>query len=704
MRKNLTIILATGGLLAVFFLTFYIHKTNKESVLSQFSENQLQIARQTAIQIESYLRSRAHDLRKLSFSLAAQDPDRKKITANINANFGHLRTVNIKEISLLDEKGTVAYSTTAVAMRENHSQDNFFSWARDPANKGSVRMGYEKADGPLIPVTTGSPASTHAHIGVFLVTPLYRESAAGGRQKPGGKFAGALMFKVDLEGMLAERSILFTAVMKLHKLWIMDRDGTVLLQSEHPEMLATSTREKDETCHQCHASFDHVEKMLGKAEGVTEYQIKGKKKKIAAFASMSFENASWVVVVNAPLDEVTAFVRENLKKTLLLIGLVMFVMGIAFFLAYRNYRERVDHENAINTLLGISLLNIRLEEQLDKMFEIIVSLPWLKVEAKGCIFLVKEKSDVLVIVVQKGLASLLGTICAEVPFGRCLCGRAALTGEVEFADSVDERHDNRHEGISPHGHYCVPIKFNDKVLGVLNLCLTAGHRRDKREEEFLKATTDVMAGVIKRKQAEEERQQGVDRLHKALGATVRAIASVVERRDPYTAGHQRKVADLARTIATEMGLESDRIEGLRIAGMIHDIGKISVPAEILSKPTKLTEIEFSLIKHHVQAGYDILKEIDFPWPVARMVLEHHEKMNGSGYPQGLSGDKLLIESRIITVADVVEAIASHRPYRPGFGIGTALDEITKNRALLYDSAVVDVCLSLFNEKGYKMES
>lgn len=699
MRKNLAIIILTAGaLLAVFFLTFYIHQTNKEKILSQYNENQLQIARQTAGQIESYLRSRSHDLRRLSSSAAWQAPDGKRIADDIQSSFEHLKMVNIKEISLLDARGTAVYSTTAVAIGESHSRDHFFSWAKDPVNKGSVWIGYEKADGGRIPVGSGSPASPH--IGVFLVTPLYREPAAGGRQKPDGKFAGALMFKVDLEKMLAARSLLFTPAMRLHKLWIMDKDGTVLLQSEHPEMVMRNIREKDETCNQCHASFVHVETMLGKAEGITEYQLKGGQRKVAASATASFGNASWTVVVNAPLDEVTAFVRENLKDTFLLLGLLLFVLGLAGFLAYRNFREKADHESAINSLMNISLSNIDLVEQLAKMFEIIVSIPWLKAETRGCIFLVKEKSDVLVMVVQKGLHPSLAAICAEVPFGRCICGRAALTGEIEFVDSVDERHDNLYEGISPHGHYCVPIKFNDRVLGVLNLYLRAGHRRDRREEEFLKAITDVLAGAIARKQMEEERRQGTDRLRKALGGTVRAIAAMVETRDPYTAGHQRRVADLARTIATEMGLDSDRIEGLRIAGMIHDIGKIAVPAEILSKPTKLTEIEFSLIKHHVQAGYDILKGIEFSWPVARIVLEHHEKMNGSGYPQGLSGDRLLIESRIITVADVVEAVASHRPYRPGLGIDKALDEIARNRITLYDGDVVDACLKLFREKRF----
>ena len=151
-----------------------------------------------------------------------------------------------------------------------------------------------------------------------------------------------------------------------------------------------------------------------------------------------------------------------------------------------------------------------------------------------------------------------------------------------------------------------------------------------------------------------------------------------------------------------MGISADRTDFVRIASTIHDIGKISVPAEILSKPTKLTDIEFRLIKAHAQAGYDILKNIEFPWPVADVILQHHERMDGSGYPQGIKGDDLLLESRILAVADVVESMASHRPYRPALGIDAALEEITKNRGTLYDPRVVDICLRLFNEKSYKL--
>jgi PAS domain S-box-containing protein len=204
------------------------------------------------------------------------------------------------------------------------------------------------------------------------------------------------------------------------------------------------------------------------------------------------------------------------------------------------------------------------------------------------------------------------------------------------------------------------------------------------------------------KKIDVERQENIERLRKSLGATINAMAATGETRDPYTAGHQRRVADLARAIATEMNLTGDQIDGIRMASMIHDVGKISIPSEILTKPTQLTDLEFNLIKTHSQSGYNILKDIDFPWPIARIVLEHHERINGSGYPNGLKGEQILLESRILAIADVVEAISSHRPYRPAHGIEVALDEITKNKGSLYDPALVDACLRLFREKKYKM--
>jgi len=208
--------------------------------------------------------------------------------------------------------------------------------------------------------------------------------------------------------------------------------------------------------------------------------------------------------------------------------------------------------------------------------------------------------------------------------------------------------------------------------------------------------------ITERKQAEEEHQQSFELMRKALRATVQAISMTVEMKDPYTAGHQQRVSDLARSIATEMGLSADQLEFIRAASSIHDIGKIAVPAEILSKPTKLTDLEFSIIKTHSQSGYDILKDIEFPWPVADVILQHHERMNGSGYPQGLKGENIIMGARILAIADVVEAIASHRPYRPALGIDIALEEISRNKGILYDADAVDACLRLFREKGFQL--
>jgi HD-GYP domain-containing protein (c-di-GMP phosphodiesterase class II) len=209
--------------------------------------------------------------------------------------------------------------------------------------------------------------------------------------------------------------------------------------------------------------------------------------------------------------------------------------------------------------------------------------------------------------------------------------------------------------------------------------------------------------VTEKKNMETERQQNIERLKKSLGATINAMAVTVETRDPYTAGHQRRVADLALAISVEMNLKREQIDSIRMASMIHDIGKISIPSEILSKPSKLTNLEFDLIKTHSQSGYDILKDIEFPWPLADFVLQHHERMNGSGYPRNLKGDEIFLEALIMAVADVVEAMASYRPYRPALGIELALEEIEKNKGILYDDTVVNVCLKLFREKSYHLK-
>ena len=222
--------------------------------------------------------------------------------------------------------------------------------------------------------------------------------------------------------------------------------------------------------------------------------------------------------------------------------------------------------------------------------------------------------------------------------------------------------------------------------------------------ENAKLYEDAQQELAERKRAEEELRQSYLQLQRALEGTVHTLVSAIEMKDPYTAGHQRRVTRLACAIANEMDLPEEQTEGIRMAGLIHDLGKISVPAQILSKPGRLSDLEFGLIKAHVQVGYDILNgAIDFPWPLARIVLQHHERMDGSGYPAGLLGEEILLEARILAVADVVAAMASHRPYRLALTISEALEEISQNSGVLYDPEVVDACLRIFTEKEFKFE-
>ena len=244
----------------------------------------------------------------------------------------------------------------------------------------------------------------------------------------------------------------------------------------------------------------------------------------------------------------------------------------------------------------------------------------------------------------------------------------------------------RKEKGSPPTAYEFSIR--DKLGGIKNIWLNIGIIPGTKKS--VASLTDIT-----------DRKAYEGKLKKSIEDVIYTIGKITETRDPYTSGHQLKVSKLSTAIAQEMKLPPDKIEGIRIASLVHDIGKISIPSEILSKPSKLSEIEDKLIKNHSQIGYDILKSIDFPYPVAQIVLQHHERLNGSGYPQGLKGDDILLEAKIIAVADVIEAMSSHRPYRPALGINKALEEIYQNQGILYDPEVVNACIRLFKEKNFK---
>ncbi len=255
----------------------------------------------------------------------------------------------------------------------------------------------------------------------------------------------------------------------------------------------------------------------------------------------------------------------------------------------------------------------------------------------------------------------------------------------------------------------LPLHRDGVPVGVLTLyAAEAGAFDEAARRLLMEMATDIsfaldnFAREEARTRAEEQIRRYVAQIENALMDTVRMATTLGEMRDPYTAGHQRRVAEIAVAIGAGLGFDAHRQEGLRIAGYLHDIGKIKIPSEILSKPGKLSRAELQLVEGHAQASYDVLAHLEFPWPVAEVALQHHERVDGSGYPQGLKGEAIRIESRIVAVADVIEAMSSHRPYRPGLGIERALAEIERGRGSAYDAEVVDVCLRLFREKRFEL--
>jgi putative nucleotidyltransferase with HDIG domain len=316
---------------------------------------------------------------------------------------------------------------------------------------------------------------------------------------------------------------------------------------------------------------------------------------------------------------------------------------------------------------------------------------------------------------EDGFLSRVNVTWSDMGKSHCPTGEAILSREPVVINNILNNPDNmpwRGEALK-RGYGAVlalPLISNGGTFGALTIF---SEDADAFQQEDVNHLMDLGGNLVygivalhtrtARQRAEVEVKKNLNKLKKTLGAIIQVLEKTVEVRDPYTAGHQRRVADLARSISAEMGFSQDRIDGIRIAGIIHDIGKIYVPAEILSKPRRLTTYEFNLVKTHSQVGYDILKTIDFPWPVARIVLQHHERLNGSGYPNKLMHDNILIEARILGVSDVVEAMASHRPYRPALGLDAALKEVSDHKGSLYDPEVVEICTRLFREKLFDFE-
>ncbi len=309
-----------------------------------------------------------------------------------------------------------------------------------------------------------------------------------------------------------------------------------------------------------------------------------------------------------------------------------------------------------------------------------------------------EQSVAGILIVQENKLTYVNPRCAEIlgldsadeAIGHDLAHFVAEADRGKIAESMRKLLDKEVPSIALDFDVMHRDGFMVKVGANANLATYHGRP----------AIISLIQDISEKKRDEERILNQIAQLKITFLSTVQLATSLSEMRDPYTAGHERRVSDIAETIATEMGLDEQRIEGIKIAGYLHDIGKISIPAEILVKPGRLSPTEYALVQGHAQAGYDVLKLVEFPWPVATVALQHHERIDGSGYPNGLKGEEILLESRIMAVADVIEAMSSHRPYRPGLGIEKALAEIERGRGTSYDPDVVDVSLRLFREKNY----
>jgi len=282
--------------------------------------------------------------------------------------------------------------------------------------------------------------------------------------------------------------------------------------------------------------------------------------------------------------------------------------------------------------------------------------------------------------------------------------RESIIGKTPYdiapAEYAAEYSAKDRELFENHGSQTYEGKVADTNGSIRDVIISKATYTNARQK--ITGLVGVLMDITDRKQVEEQLSNTLNSLRKAFRTVIQVMVAAVESRDPYTAGHQTRSASLARAIATEMGLPQDKIDGVHMAGSIHDIGKLSIPAEILAKPTKLSDIELPLVRQHAQTGYEMLKDVESPWPLAEIIYQHHERMDGSGYPRSLKEEEILLEARILAVADVLESMASHRPYRPGLGLDAALKEIETNRGTLYDADTVDACLRLFKEKGYQL--
>jgi len=363
----------------------------------------------------------------------------------------------------------------------------------------------------------------------------------------------------------------------------------------------------------------------------------------------------------------------------------------------------------IKEFSGVSAIGIRLKQGIDYPYYESEGFVEGHIEAENSLCHVDEKGAV---VMNSSGKPILGGMCGRVISGHIdphfpgvTRSGSFSTGNLQELKGGKNRTVRQRDTCLMEGYRSlalIPLKVGDVNIGLLHLC---DHRRERFSADFIELMEGIghsVGAILGRKKAESDLKVSYVSLQRSLRSTVDIVAKMVEMRDPYTSGHQHRVASLARSIAMEMHLDEEQVDHIWMAATIHDVGKMQVPVDILSRPGKLTVPEWEIIKAHPQSGFDILQETDFPFPVGDTNLQHHERLNGSGYPYALKGSEISLPAKIIAVADVVEAMASHRPYRAALGLDKALEEITMNSGILYDPDVVNICRNLFLKKDYKL--